>query len=43
MIMKNYTTPEIEIKKFEVEEVITASGGTVGGVGGDYELPPDTD
>ncbi len=36
--MKRYINPEIEIKKFEVEDIITASGG-----GSSSVVAPDID
>lgn len=35
--MKKFETPEIEINKFEIEDVLTISGGA----GGDWETELD--
>lgn len=44
--MKKYTTPEVEVVKFYVEDVITASSGNDGGnvptIPGVYPTAPDT-
>lgn len=37
--MKKYEAPEIDIEKFDIEDVITSSGGTDLG---ENELPPQS-
>lgn len=32
--MKLFESPEIEIKKFEIMDIISSSDGNIGGVGG---------
>lgn len=39
--MKKFATPEIEVVKFSVMDVLTTSNENGGGSGGQYETPLD--
>lgn len=39
--MKKYENPEMNVLAFEVEDVVTTSGGIGGGIGGDNETEMD--